>query len=132
MTTQDEARIAARYPRRSPADYLLGGIAGLAVLGAIALVIVTGVVRANPVAAMVRGFEVISPTKVTAELVIQRKDPATAVECQIYAQATSYEKVAEQQVDIPGGTDTLTDVLVTLTTVKEATSVSIEQCRTVG
>ena len=133
VTSQDEARIAARYPRRSPADYLIAGIAGLAVLGAIVLVIVTGVVRANPpVAAMVRGFDVISPTKVTAELVIQRKDPATPVECESYAQATSYEKVAEQRVDIPAGTDTLTDVLVTLTTVKEATSVSIELCRTVG
>ena len=84
-------------------DYLIAGIAGLAVLGAIVLVIVTGVVRANPpVAAMVRGFDVISPTKVTAELVIQRKDPATPVECEIYAQATSYEKVAEQRTSRRG------------------------------
>ena len=131
--TEDEARIAARYPKASLADYLLGGMALLAVAGVIVLVVITGLQRSNPdVVAMVRGFDVISPTKVTAELVIQRKDPATPVECEIYAQATSYEKVAEQRVDIPAGTETLTDVLVTLTTVKEATSVSIEQCRTVG
>ncbi|MHA6511056.1 DUF4307 domain-containing protein [Tessaracoccus sp. Z1128] len=133
MTSQDEARIAARYPQRSPVDFILGGLAGAAVLGAIILVIVTGVVRSSPpVAAMIRGFEVESPSKVTAELVIQREDPAVPVECQVYAQATSFEKVAEQLVEVPAGDAVLTDVHITLRTVKEATSVSIEGCRTVG
>ena len=133
VTSQDEARIAARYPKRSAVDYLIGGGAALAVLGVIVLVIVTGITRANPpVAAMVRDFDVISPTKVVAALVIQRRDPSTLVECNIYAQATSYEKVAEQLVKVPAGTEVLTTVDVTLTTVKEATSLSIEGCRAGG
>lgn len=130
VTSQDQARIAARYPQRSTTDYLLGGLAALAVLGAVVLVIVTGVLRSNPpVAGMVRSFEVVSPTKVTAEIVVQRRDPGTPVECTLYAQAPSFEKVAEQAVRVAPGADTLTSVDVTLTTIKEATSVSLDRCR---
>lgn len=133
MTSQDEARIAARYPQRSLADYLLGGIAALAVLAAVGLVIVTGVVRSNPpVAGMIRSFEVLSPTKVTAELVVQRRDPAAPVACTVYAQAPSYEKVAEQVVRVEPGDDTIVSVEVTLTTIKAATSVSLDRCRVVA
>lgn len=133
MTSQDEARIAARYPGRTWVDYLVGGVAGLAVVGVIVLVIVTGVVRANPpVAGMIRSFDVVSPTRADIQLVIQRRDPSTPVECSLYAQATSYEKVAEEVVEIGPGTETLTTIDLTLTTVKEATSVSIDKCVTSG
>ena len=131
--TEDEARIAARYPKASLADYLLGGMALLAVAGVIVLVVITGIQRSNPdVVAMVRGFEVTSPSELTAELVVQRKNPETPVECRVYAQAESYETVAEDIIKVGPGTDKLTDVDITLKTTKEATSISIDACRLAG
>ncbi len=126
--TESEARIAARYPRRSALDYFIGIGATIAVIGAIALVLVNGFVRADPpVAAMVRGFEVISPTEMIAEVVVQREDPGTAVECSLYAQAESYEKVAERSFTVGPGTEKLTTVKVEVKTVKEATTVVMEE-----
>nr|WP_255436356.1 DUF4307 domain-containing protein [Tessaracoccus sp. MC1756] len=131
--TTDEARIKARYPKASPADYLLGGLAAVAVLTAILLAVLSGVRNSNPdVVAMIRSFEVSSATEITAEVVVQRKDPSEAAECRMYAQAESYETVAERIVQVPPGTDKLTNIDVTLTTVKEATAIRIEGCRLVG
>lgn len=128
--TSDEARIKARYPKAGPADYILGGGAAVAVLAAIVLVALTGVRNSNPdVVAMIRGFEVPSATEITAEVVVQRKDPSDPVECRMYAQAESYETVAERVVEIPPGADKLTSIDVTLKTTKEATAIRIEGCR---
>ncbi|MDO5676010.1 MAG: DUF4307 domain-containing protein [Propionibacteriaceae bacterium] len=136
MTTPnatDEARIKARYPKASPADYLLGGLATVAILVAIVLVTITGLRNSNPpVVAQIRGFEVPSASEITAEIVVQRKNPADAAECRLYAQAESYEKVAEHIVEIPPGTEKLTVVDVTLKTIKEATAIRIEGCRVAG
>ncbi|WP_040283098.1 DUF4307 domain-containing protein [Tessaracoccus massiliensis] len=132
MTT-DEARIKARYPKASPADYLLGGLAAVAVLTAIVLVIISGLRNSNPdVVAMIRGFEVPSATEITAELVVQRKDPTQAAECRMYAQAESYETVAERIVEVPPGTEELTTMDVSLKTTKEATAIRIDGCRLAG
>lgn len=132
VTQSDEARIAARYAKRSPLDLVLALVGGLAVLGAIGLVIATGLTRSNPpVAGMVRSFEVVSPSEITAELVIQRETPGDAVECRLFAQAPSYETVAEDIISVEPGTDHLTTVNVTLQTVKEATSISLDACRVV-
>lgn len=132
VTQTDDARIAARYGKRSPLDLVLAIVGGLAVLGAIGLVIATGLTRSNPpVAGMVRSFEVVSPSEITAELVIQRETPADAVECRLFAQAPSYETVAEDVVRVEPGTEHLTTVNVSLQTVKEATSISLDACRVV-
>lgn len=132
MTT-DEARIKARYPKASPADYLLGGLAAVAVLTAIVLVVISGLRNSNPdVVAMIRGFEVPSATEITAELVVQRKDPTQAAECRMYAQAESYETVAERIVEVPPGTEELTTMDVSLKTTKEATAIRIDGCRLAG
>ncbi len=131
--TTDEARIKARYPKASPADYLLGGLAAVAVLTAIVLVIISGLRNSNPdVVAMIRGFEVPSATEITAELVVQRKDPTQAAECRMYAQAESYETVAERIVEVPPGTEELTTMDVSLKTTKEATAIRIDGCRLAG
>lgn len=126
--TDDEARIKARYPKRSPIDYVLGIGASVAVVAAIALVLVDGLDRANPpVAAMVRGFTVMSPSEAVAEVVVQRSDPSVQVECSLYAQAQSYERVAERTFTVGPGTEKLTTVEVGLKTTKEATTVTMEE-----
>ena len=125
--TEDEARIKARYPKRSALDYVLGIGASIALLGAIGLVVVDGLERANPpVTAMVRGFEVVDPTRLIAEVVVQRSDPTQAAECNLYAQAESFEKVAESTFVVPPGTEKLTTIEVEVKTIKEATTVVME------
>ncbi|MDF1489133.1 DUF4307 domain-containing protein [Tessaracoccus caeni] len=129
----DEARIKARYPRRTATDYLLFGVALAVLIGTIVFVAISGVQRSNPpVAAMVRSFDVISPTEIQAEIVVQRTTPSDAAECAMFAQALSYEKVAETMVEIPPGTEKLTAITVSLNTIKEPASISIEGCRIVG
>ena len=126
---EDRARIAARYPSRRPIDVLVFAVAAVALLGAVAVVVIAGVQRANPpVAAMVRQFEVTSPQEVAVTLVIQRTDPGDAVTCSLFAQAVSFEYVGERDVTIPPGTETLTRFDTTINTLKEATSVSVESC----
>ena len=58
---------------------------------------------------------------------MQRKDPATPVECSLYAQAKSYERVAEHTFTVDPGTEVLTVVHVDLKTIKEATTISMEE-----
>lgn len=130
--TEDELRIKARYPKRSALDYVLGIGASVAVVAAIGLVLVDGLGRANPpVAAMVRGFDVVSPSSTVAQIVVQRSDPSKAVECGLFAQAESYERVAESKFTVPPGTEKLTTVDIEVKTLKEATTVSMEDpaCR---
>lgn len=129
----DQARIAARYPGRSAADILVGALAGVGVLVAIALVVWAGLERSTPpVVAQVRSFDIVSPDLTVAEIVVQREEPAQAATCFMFAQAASYERVAEFDVQVPPGTEKLTAMDVEIRTVKEATSVSIENCRISG
>lgn len=133
VSTTDEARIRARYPKRTAADYALGALASVAVIGAVATVILTGFSQSNPdVVGMIRGFDVVSPTQVRTEIVLQRKDPATPSVCELYAQAESYETVGEATVQIPPGTEKLTTVVVDVKTMREATAISISSCSAEG
>ncbi|MGV8846136.1 DUF4307 domain-containing protein [Tessaracoccus sp.] len=129
MSDEDRARIAARYPSRRPIDVLVFVVALAALLGAIAVVVVAGVQRANPpVAAMVRQFDVTSAQEIAVTLVVQRTDPTQAATCSLVAQAVSYEYVGELDITVPPGTETLTRIDLTIKTLKEATSVSVESC----
>lgn len=127
--TADEARIRARYPSRRPVDLLVGGIASVAVLGAIALVTVQGLQQSNPpVVGDVHSFVVQGPTEVTAELIVQRRDPADAAVCELTAQAESFEIVGEATIQVPPGTEKLTRVPANVKTIREATSIVVDGC----
>lgn len=130
MDITDEARIKARYPRRTAVDYVLFSLAFATLIGTIALVAFFGIRQSSPpIATMVRSFEVVSPTEITAQLVVQRTRPEDAAQCAIYAQALSYEKVGEDIVEVPPGTEKLTVVTVSIHTIKEPASLSVEGCR---
>ncbi len=133
MSDEDRARIAARYPRRSPIDVAVTVAAVVAVVAAIGIVILAGVQRADPpVTAMVRQFDVTSPQEIAVAIVVQRSDPSQAATCSMFAQAVSFERVGELEVAIPPGTEELTRVELTMKTLKEATSVSVERCQLTG
>ncbi len=133
LSEADRARIAARYPKRGPLDVIVTIVATLAVVGAIYVVILAGLERADPpVEAMVRQFDVVSPQEIAVTIVVQRSDPAQAATCSMFAQAVSYERVGELDVDIPPGSEELTRVELTMKTLKEATAVSVERCTLTG
>lgn len=130
LSPEDRARIDARYPRRTKADLAVGIVAGVALTLAVGMIVLGGLIRSTPdVAAMIRSFDVVSPQLMVAEVVVQRTDPEQPAECFVYAQAVSYERVAEMTLEIPPGTETLTVMDIEIATVKEATAVSIENCR---
>lgn len=130
-TAEDIARITARYPKRTLQDTLIGVGAAAALLVAVVLVVISGVIRSNPpIAAMVRAFEA-APEQTRVEVAVQRNDPSQKATCSLFAQAANHERVGELELAIGPGTDQLTLVSVTIKTVREATSVSIENCRIV-
>ncbi len=130
---EDRARIAARYPATSTMDRVLGVGAGLALVLAVVLVVIAGLERSNPpVVGMVRAFDVVGPDVTRVELVVQRSDPAQAATCALFAQATNYELVGETEVEVPAGDEVLEVVTVDLRTLREATSVTLENCRLSG
>lgn len=132
LTAEERARLEERYPRRRATDALVPVAVGLMVVAAVAIVIASGLVRSNPpVAAMVRAFDVSDPDVAKVEVVVQRRDPATPVVCFMYAQAKSFERVGEMDLHVPPGTKELTVVHAELRTVREATAVTLERCRTV-
>lgn len=132
LSPTDRARIDQRYPRRSPIDVTIAALATVALLAAITLVVISGIERANPeVAAMVRSFDVKDPTLTVVDIVVQRRDPDQAAQCFLFAQAVSFERVGELTVEIPPGTEVLTSMDVPIQTVKEATSVTLENCHIV-
>lgn len=130
QTAEDRARIEARYPGTSRTDRLLFVGAALALVAVVVMVVIAGIDRANPpVVAMVRAFDVVSPQMTEVELVVQRSDPSQPVTCSLVAQATNYEFVGEQAVVVPAGDEVLEVVTVNLRTLREATSVAVENCR---
>lgn len=132
LSPEDQERIAKRYPGRSRLDVALWCAGVLALIGAVALVAWSGLIRSNPdVVAMVRSFDVQSAELTVAEIVVQRSDPQQAAECTVFAQAVSYERVAELTVEVPPSDEELYDLYVDVATIKEATSVSVEGCRIV-
>lgn len=130
-TAEDRARIAARYPKRTLQDTLIGIGGAVALMVAVVLVAVSGLIRSNPpVAASVRAFDAgTEQTKV--DITVQRTDPSQKVTCFLYAQAANHERVGEMDVEVGPGTEELTLIHVTVKTVREATSVTLENCRIV-
>ena len=133
MSETAAERLARRYPARRPAwrDWRLLA-AALAVVGGAWLVWVATAGADPAVSARVDAFEVVSPTDVTATVGIQRPDPSVAVECLVYAQAVSYERVGELPLRVAPGDQVHTTLTVALRTFKTATTVQIESCRPIG
>lgn len=130
VTSADAERIAHRYPKRTPWDYLLFGGLAAGVGLAIVLATISGMQRSDPpVVSMVRSFTVDAPTQISVELVVQRKDPSQAAECRLVAQAGSYETVGEATVEIPPDTERVKTYTFSVTTVKEPVAIDQQGCR---
>lgn len=132
LSEQDRARIKARYPRRSTTDTFVGGAALLVLLALIVFVVIQGLQQSNPpVVADIRSFDVRSAHQTVARLGVQRPDPSVPAECSLFAQAANYEHVAEVTVDVPPSDEQIVTLEVDMSTIKEATSVSVDHCSVV-
>lgn len=86
--------------------------------------------HANPaITGAVNQFSVTSDEEVEAVLTVQRNSAEVAGVCTVIAQAVTFERVGELDVQIKTGKPLLSKHPLRLKTLKRATSVSVTSCR---
>jgi hypothetical protein len=126
-TPEEQARIAARYPKPRRWPLVTLGVVFALLLGSWTLW--TAVWHANPpVSAEVLSFAVVSDSEVQVVLHVDRPDPSIAGTCTVITQSENYQQVGELDAQIEPGTDRLTDMTVTIRTISRATSASLQSC----
>jgi len=124
--------LATRYgrtgrPRRRPLLLVLAGVLALAGLGWLTWV---AVVHSTPtVASRLIGFEVTSPSSVTATIEVERTDDVAA-SCRLQAKASDFSVVGEVTVAVAADAPRRQFVTTALTTQRGATSVNLIGCTT--
>jgi hypothetical protein len=63
---------------------------------------------------------------------IDRPRVDAAASCQLFAQAATYERVAELPITVEAGGAGLTTRTYTLNTIRRATTADVEKCRAAG
>ncbi len=128
ITAADRERIRRRYPPKRLSAAAVA-VLGLVILALIGYVIWVASHKANPpVSGRIDAFSVVSDNELKATLAIDRPDPAQPVKCFLVVQAVSYERVGERWVEIPPGTERVTQVEVSLRTFKRGTAVTVDSC----
>jgi len=108
-------------------------LVGAGVLLALGWLVWAAYVHATPaVAGQVAAYSIPDDHTMSVTLTVQRRRPATPASCRIVAQASDFQTVGEQQVRIPAGPYRLTDVNVTLTTLRRATAALVKSCVVAG
>lgn len=126
-TPDEQARIAARYPKPRRWPLVTLGVVLALLLGSWTLW--TALWHANPpVSAVVLSFAVVSDSEVQVVLHVDRPDPSIAGVCTLITQSANYQQVGELDAQIEPGPDRLTDVTVTIRTISRATSASLQSC----
>lgn len=133
VTDPDAAtRLARRYPPPPRHHWWVAVAALLALVGASWLVWAGLYGATGVVTARVDAFTVRSDTRIDVVLTVERPDPTRGAECLLYAQAVSYERVAEAPVVVPAGGQQLTRLTFELRTFKRATTAVVGNCRATG
>jgi Domain of unknown function (DUF4307) len=132
-TTVDAIAAAERLARRYPPPLVNRrtkiAITAVAALVALGWLVWTALLHADPaVSGDVAGFKVVSDTSIEVTMTVQRGDPSRPATCQLLAQSTDFQPVAESTVQIGASTHQVVDVPVTLTTLRRATSVTVRSC----
>ncbi|GAA3565965.1 hypothetical protein GCM10022197_22290 [Microlunatus spumicola] len=126
-----ELRLARRYPTPRVDRKIKVALIGAATVCALTWLVSTALTHARPaVDAQVLSFDVRSDTTISAEILVQRRDPTKPAVCRLLAQSTDFQPVAEKDVDAPADHSELTRVEVDLTTLRRATSIKVTTCRT--
>ncbi|WP_203568437.1 DUF4307 domain-containing protein [Aestuariimicrobium ganziense] len=128
--TEDERRIAERYPSSNRRRLLVPLVAVLAIALA-AWILWAGLYRANPgITGQLHSFRVVDNHLVEVAIVVHRPDPKVAGECVVQAQSTTGEIVGEMTVPVPAGGEADTTHQVELKTYLRATTAILKNCRT--
>ncbi len=126
-TSEEKARIAARYPRPRRWPLVTFGVVLAVLLGSWTLWTATW--HANPpVSAQVLSFVIVSDSEVQVVLHVDRPAPSIAGVCTVITQSENYQQVGELDAQIEPGTERLTDITVVIRTISRATSASLQSC----
>ncbi|MDO4717224.1 MAG: DUF4307 domain-containing protein [Propionibacteriaceae bacterium] len=131
-TPEDQARIAARYPQRRGSSGIIIAVGAVVTVAGLAWLAWTSLFHANPpIVGAVNWFSITSDDFSDAVLTVQRNSAEVTGVCTVIAQAVTFERVGEIEVNIPAGKELLSDHKIRLKTLKRATSVSVTGCRPV-
>lgn len=129
LSAADRERLARRYPKpRLPRPLLIAIVAVIAALS-LTWVIRTALHHAEPVvSAQVPGYTVVSDTKITVTITVDRPDPSIPVACRVSAKAVDFQPVGELIVPFEATDDKVVNQTVTITTVRRATTAVVTEC----
>jgi uncharacterized protein DUF4307 len=129
LTPEEAARLRRRYPRsRVPRPVAVALVALLAAVGLGWLIWAAAFHSRPAVAADVAAFTVVSDTLIKVTVTVDRLDPAVPATCRVRVQATDFQTVGEQTLQVPPGTVRLVDAKLDITTIRRATSASVAEC----
>jgi hypothetical protein len=131
MTVTAPSRVRQRYQERRPPLWIALAIA-LALVGVGWLVWAGMYGATGTVTARVDAFRVLSDTQIEVTVTLDRPDPAAPAACQLFAQAVSYERVAELPISVEAGGSKLTTRTYVLNTLRRATTADVEDCHRPG
>ena len=131
MTVPAPVQNRQRYPQRRRRLWIPAALV-LAVIGGGWLAWAGWYGATGTVTARVDAFTVLSDTRIEVTVTVERPSPDSVAACQLFAQAVTYERVAELPVTVPAGGTRLTTSTYTLNTIRRATAADVERCRTVG
>ena len=103
----------------------------VAVIAAVALtwLVWTALLHATPVVSgQVPGYTVVSDTKITVTVTVDRPDPSIPVACRVSAKAVDFQPVGELIVRFEATEEKVVNQTVTITTVRRATTAVVNEC----
>jgi hypothetical protein len=132
MTDTVAAEAKQRYPGRPRRRLWIPLAIVLAVAGVAWLAWAGWYSATGTVSARVDAFTVTSDTRIQVTVSVDRPHPGVVATCRLFAQAATYERVAELPITIEAGGPALATRTVTLNTIRRATTADVEDCHTVG
>lgn len=84
------------------------------------------------VSARVDAFTVLSDSRIEVRVTFDRPGTQAGASCLLFAQAVTYERVAELPITVEAGGTALTSRTYTLNTIRRATSADVQECRSAG
>ena len=104
----------------------------LAVAGAVWLTWAGWYSATGTVNARVDAFTVISDTRIQVTVSVDRPGVEVVATCRLFAQAATYERVAELPITVEAGGTKLVTRTYTLNTIRRATTADVENCHAVN
>jgi len=122
-------RLRLRYPPPRVPRPVVVAVVGVCVLAALGWLVWAAALHSRPaVAGQVAAYTVVSDSRIDVTMTVDRRDPSVPVSCLLVAQASDFERVAEQKIGVEARPERVVNVTVSLTTLRRATSASVKEC----